>query len=431
MNIAIIGAGAAGMFTAINLKEINPSLQVTLYESASRPMAKLSITGGGRCNLTNSFIGINNLSEAYPRGDKLLKRAFHVFDNKDTCKWFEKHGIRLLTQEDQCVFPCSQDAGEIVNMLLHRAHELGILIKTNHKVSSIIKSPSAELKSGDDINCPKCCRTHVDNYTISFNTSLPPAIADAIVITTGGAPKRNKLDFLNSLELNIIDPVPALFSFNIPDERALTALMGTVVNNTSIGIVGSKIKAEGTLLITHWGISGPAALKLSSHAARLLAENNYHTRIYINWCNSMNEEEIHTMLQQIIQHHPLKQIANIHPQPLPSRLWTYLLQRAGIRGDGKWSELGKKNINRIVNILTHDVYEIKGKNRFKEEFVTCGGIALSNINYDTLESKKYPGIYFAGEVLDIDAITGGFNLQAAWTTGYIVAKALTESSSKF
>lgn len=388
MKVAIIGAGAAGCFCAVNIKRMNPDAVVEVFEGGSRPLAKVAITGGGRCNLTNSFEGIRNLGEAYPRGDKLMKRMFAVFDHNDTMEWFEHEGVRLVTQDDNCVFPASQDAMQIVHTLTYLMSKYGVKLHLGHRI------------------------TDIQDVMRDF---------DRVVVTTGGSPKLTGLGFLSSLNLEIAQPVPSLFTFNIKDP--ITALMGAVVEGASVKLAGTKFKSCGPLLITHWGMSGPAILKLSSYAARYLAENQYRASLLVNWLgDDYNDQSALTMLQDIAKRNPQKQISSVHPEMLTSRIWQYLIEKCGIPSDRRFAELSKKHYNVLVTTLTNDTYRIDGQSRFKEEFVTCGGVALSNINMNTLEAKKYPGLYFAGEVLDVDAITGGFNLQAAWSMAYVIAQ---------
>lgn len=405
MKVAIIGAGAAGCFCAVNIKRMNPDAVVEIFEGGSRPLAKVAITGGGRCNLTNSFEGIRNLGEAYPRGDKLMKRMFSVFDHNDTMEWFEQEGVRLVTQDDNCVFPASQDAMQIVHTLLRAMDKEGVILHTRHKAMRIIHHPSSII-------------------TISFIANGETEVIrefDHVIVTTGGSPKRSGIGFLDDLDLEIMEPVPSLFTFNIKDP--ITALMGAVVEGASVKLAGTKFKSCGPLLITHWGMSGPAILKLSSYAARYLAENQYRASLLVNWLgDDYNDQSALTMLQDIAKRNPQKQISSVHPEMLTSRIWQYLIEKCGIPSDRRFAELSKKHYNVLVTTLTNDTYRIDGQSRFKEEFVTCGGVALSNINMNTLEAKKYPGLYFAGEVLDVDAITGGFNLQAAWSMAYVIAQ---------
>lgn len=393
MKIAIIGAGAAGCFCAIELKRRLPEACVDIYEAGNKPLAKVAITGGGRCNLTNSFEGIDNLKDAYPRGDRLLRRVFSTFDNRSTWEWFENEGVKLVLQDDHCVFPASQDAMQIVNLLLTRMRQLGVNILTRHKVESV--------------------RTLLDEY-------------DAVVVTTGGFSRQDGARMFEGLDLEIVPPVPSLFTFNLPTSP-VRDLMGTVVEDVTASLAGTRFKASGPLLITHWGMSGPAILKLSSYASRHLAEVRYDSTLLVNWCGGDDLDSVRSALQKNAVKNPLKLVVNSHPEYIPSRLWTYLVTKSKIREDARWAEIGPKGLNRLAETLSNDSYHIKGQSRFKEEFVTCGGVSLTNINNKTLECVKHPGLYFAGEVLDVDGITGGFNLQAAWSTGFLAALSISSN----
>ena len=402
--IAVIGAGAAGCFCTAELRRLRPEFRVDVYEAGPKPLAKVAITGGGRCNLTNSFDGIRSLAEAYPRGDRLMKRLLKQFSQEDTWRWFESAGVPLVLQEDHCVFPQSQDAMDIVRALLRRMEDANLLLRTPvHR----IETPD---QVGGDGNVMPGLAGHllVDDEPY-----------DAVVVTTGGAPKG--LPMLDGLGLEWIPTVPSLFTFTIRDE-GLRNLMGLVVE-ASVSIPGTAFKADGPLLITDWGLSGPATLKLSSYAARHLHEVGYQAPLSVNWL-AQNEAETREILQETAAANPRKQVSNTPVAELQARLWNHLIARAGLRPDIRWAELGSKGLNRLVSTLTQDSYTIAGKTRFREEFVTCGGVALTNLEPSTLESKRHPGLYFAGEVLDIDAITGGFNLQAAWTTGAAVARSI-------
>lgn len=403
MNVAIIGAGAAGCFAAIQIKRNNPKANVTVYEAGIKPLAKVAVTGGGRCNLTNSFDGIRSLDEAYPRGARLLKRLFRTFDYNDVYQWFESEGVSLTTQEDECVFPVSQDAMEIVNTLVRLMRSLGVKLITRHRVAAI----NHEAEDGE--------------YLLTFSHG-DVAKADAVVVTAGGSPQVRGLEMYEKLGLDIVSPVPSLFSLNLEKDHPMTALMGTVVNDVQARLVGTKLAAFGPLLITHWGVSGPAILKLSSYAARILAENDYKAQLAINWFGQANEAEVTSIITEIAEQNQKKLVSSVWPERFNNRMWCYLIDACGLRQDMRWGELGKKGLNKLVALLTNHTLNIVGKNKYKEEFVTCGGVALSNVNSSKLESKKHPHLYFAGEILDVDAITGGFNLQAAWTMGYVVAE---------
>lgn len=400
LRVAIIGGGAAGFFAAIRVKERLPQASVDIYERGQKVLAKVAITGGGRCNLTNSFEHVSDLKQVYPRGHQLMKRLFCRFNHQDTCRWFENEGVGLVTQEDDCVFPRSQDAMTIVRCLTYKAKGLGIRIHVNHRLTAIAKE-------ADD-----------QPFILHFSEDKE-AEADRVVITTGGSPRAEGLAYLERLGHKTEPPVPSLFTFNI-EETSLKQLMGCVVDPVMACIPATKYKAQGALLITHWGVSGPAILKLSAHAARHLHDCNYKETICINWTNENDQNKVEEEIRKIASCHPQKQVTSIRPFLLPARLWQYLTEKAGIAQERKWAETGRKGINRLVEVLSNDCYRITGRGTYKEEFVTCGGISLKSVQTNTLESKHMPGLFFAGEVLDIDAVTGGFNLQAAWTTGYIV-----------
>lgn len=409
MNVAIIGGGASGFFLAITLKKLTPMFNVTIFEKSTKVLAKVAVSGGGRCNLTNTFAQISDLSRAYPRGDKLLKRAFRVFDHNQTYAWFESNGVELVTQQDQCVFPRSQDSQTVIDCFLRLSKELGVCIKRSHTLKSI---------------------TVDTKYTLSFGEeSIEDQMFDIVAITTGGSPKAEGLDYIERLGHKIVAPIPSLFTFNIPNDP-IKELMGIVVENATVSLQGTKLQASGALLITHWGMSGPAILKLSSYAARLVSERQYRFNILINWVNEVNCDKITDHLNSIAQTNPQKQIYNIRPYDISSRLWLFLLKKAGIPQERKWAELGKKGINKIVNILSNDTYGVHGKGSFRDEFVTSGGVSLDSIEPNTMESKVCKNLYFAGEVLDIDAITGGFNLQAAWTTAFVAATAISDCKER-
>ena len=391
--VAIIGAGAAGCFCAVQLRRMAPEVAITLFEAGPKPMAKLSITGGGRCNLTNSFQGIRSLGEAYPRGERVLQRALKAFSEEDTVRWFEAEGIPLVLQPDHCWFPRSQNALDIVRCLDRGMRGAELRLRT----------PVRRIGMADQ-----------GGYLVSGEPF------DYVVVTTGGAGKG--LPFLEGLGLEMIPPVPSLFTFTVPDP-SLRSLMG-LVTEASVGLAGTSFKADGPLLITDWGLSGPATLKLSAHAARYLAECQYKGTVVINWLNA-NENAVREQLREMAAENPQKLLSSVHP--VQQRLWEHLLERAGLRKDMRWAELGSKGLNRLTATLTADSYPLSGKSKFREEFVTAGGVALSNVHLSTLESKLHPGLFFAGEVLDIDAITGGFNLQAAWSTGYVCAQNIAKS----
>ncbi len=400
MKIAIIGAGAAGCFCAISLKREHPSYEVDVFESSERPLKKVALTGGGRCNLTNTFQDLSNLGQAYPRGEKLMKRILRAFSPQDTREWFEREGIELITEADQRVFPRSQNAMEVVGTLQNAVRKENIQLHLSHRLEQI--TPQA------------------GHYVLLFGNGKK-STADKVIITCGGLSRRKEEEKLFSLDINIVKPAPSLFSFRIEDNK-LRGLAGTTIARCTAGITGSKLRSEGNILITHQGMSGPAILKLSSYAARLMAESSRQENIGINWMGTSGEEEVRQWIRQTISQSPHKHTGSILPERLTSRFWKYLLERSGISSEIPYNALNQKQANRLAATLTHDVYPISGRSRNKEEFVTCGGVSLSEVSPLSLESKTYPGVFFAGEILDIDAITGGFNLQAAWSTAHVVAR---------
>ncbi len=402
MKIAIIGGGAAGFFSAISAKENHPNAHVAIFEKSRNFLSKVKISGGGRCNVTNGSTDIKTLSKAYPRGGNLLKKAFYTFSTQHTMEWFEDRGVALMTQDDNCVFPVSQDSQSVIDCFLSQTKILGIKIHLGQGIKSI-EPVEGQLK-------------------LKFSKDkFPDEVFHKVIVATGGSPKRSGLEWLEKLGHKIVDPVPSLFTFNMPAE-SVRDLMGIVVEETLVNIQGTKLKSDGPLLITHWGMSGPAILKLSAFGARLLSEMNYECKAQVNWVNEVNVEFVREELKEIITKHSQKLLTNFRPYLLPERLWHYLLKKCDFPENKRWNELGKKGLNKLITILTNDIYQVKGKTTFKEEFVTCGGVSLESINSKTMESKVCKNLYFAGEVMDIDGITGGYNFQSAWTTGFIAGK---------
>jgi hypothetical protein len=403
--IAVIGAGAAGCFAAIEIKRLRPEAEVTVYESGQRPLAKLAVTGGGRCNITNTFARVRSLAAVYPRGERLMKRLLREFDAEATLRWFEGEGIRFVTQEDQCIFPASQDAMEVVRALTRAMERSGVRLRTGHRLARVEKIG--------------------EEFRLQFMNNTT-ARADRLLVATGGAPKAGSLAWLDALGVERVAPVPSLFTFLV-DDAPLCALTGTVVEEAVAALPGTKFRAEGPLLITHRGLSGPAVLKLSSYAARHLAKAGYHARLAIGWLPSATEAQ--DFIAEATAEQGRKQVTSFYPRALNARLWSHLLSRAGIAADRRWGEMSRKESNRLVEVLTNDQYTITGRNPSKEEFVTCGGVSLTAVEARTLEARTCLGLFFAGEVLDIDAVTGGFNLQAAWTTGHVAALGMVASQN--
>ena len=399
LEIVILGGGAAGFFAAISAKKYFPQAHVRVFEKTSKFLGKVKISGGGRCNVTNALSNHRLLSEKYPRGEKFLRKAFEQFDTKATMEWFENRGVPLKTYPDLCVFPLSNESQSIIDCLWKEAKTLGVELWTLRAIDKIIP-----LENG---------------FEISYKEVTEKV--DRIIVTIGGQPKLTGFSWLADLNHNIIPPIPSLFTFNMPKEP-IRELMGIVVEQAVVRIEGQKLVGKGPLLITHWGMSGPAILQLSAWGARILAESNYEFSILVNWLNETKENALRESLVKTIGAHGSKMISNLNPFEIPNRLWLFLLEKNEINPTTRWNDLGAKNTNKLVNTLLNDRYVVQGKTTFKEEFVTAGGVDLQEIDINTMQSKIHPGLFFAGEVMDIDGITGGFNFQSAWTTGYIAGK---------
>lgn len=397
-DIIIVGGGAAGFFTAINIVEKNPTYKVAILERGKEVLSKVKISGGGRCNVTHACFVPNDLVKFYPRGEKELRGPFHQFCSGDTIEWFEKHGVELKIEDDGRMFPVSNSSDTIVDCFLTAAQKLGIDILTGQSVQSIFKAADYWK-----------VQTTTENYS-----------CQNLILTTGSNPKI--WEMLANIGHSIIPPVPSLFTFNIGDKRTKD-LMG-VSAMASVKVKNSKLEASGPLLITHWGMSGPGILRLSAWGARELADKNYQFAILINWLNEVTLEEAEEKLKELKLEHSKKAVSKKSPFEFPNRLWENLVLAATISEDTKWADLTKKQLQNLALQLTQGEFQVNGKSTFKEEFVTAGGIDLKEINFKTMESKLHPNLYFAGEIVNIDAITGGFNFQNAWTSGFLVAEAI-------
>ena len=397
--IAIIGGGAAGFFAAISAKMHAPEAEVLIFEKTSKCLGKVKISGGGRCNVTNATFNNRLLAEQYPRGEKFLKKAFEQFNAQDTVHWFESRGVALKTYPDGCIFPLSNDSQSIIDCFLSETRKLGIQIILHRGVDAILP-----LEGGFELKCKE-----------------ESEFVDRVIVTVGGQPKATGFHFLSELNHHIISPQPSLFTFNMPHE-SIREFMGLVVEKAVVRIEGQKLIGQGPLLITHWGMSGPAVLQLSAWGARILAEKEYSFAILVNWLDQEREPALRQTFVDTAKVHGGKMLGNLNPFPIPARLWNFLLTKNSIDPSSRWVDLGQKNIHKLVNCLLNDRYRVEGKTTFKEEFVTAGGVDLTEINVQSMESHRHKGLFFAGEVMDIDGITGGFNFQAAWTTGYIAGK---------
>jgi predicted Rossmann fold flavoprotein len=404
MKIAVIGGGAAGFFGAITCAELNKNAEVTIFEKSKNLLSKVKVSGGGRCNVTHACYENHLLIKKYPRGSKELKKPFAQFSTKETIQWFESRGVKLKTEEDGRIFPVTDNSQTIIDCLINTARDLGVKIVTGCGVRSIQKNNAGQTKF----------RINFSEDSLSF---------DNVLIATGGNPNMDSYQWLAAPGHTIVPPVPSLFTFNIPDSK-YEGLMGIAVPNASVKIAGTKAEQSGPLLITHWGLSGPSVLRLSAWEARTLSELNYHFSVFINWVPDYTEELLREELKNIKSANS-KKIISVNPLfGLPKRLWERLVSIAQIPDELRWLDIPNKQLNKLIEELLRSQLNVKGKTTFKEEFVTCGGVSLQDINLDTMESLKCQGMYFAGEVLDVDGITGGFNFQSAWTTGYIAGKSM-------
>ncbi|GAB5398872.1 MAG: NAD(P)/FAD-dependent oxidoreductase [Aureisphaera sp.] len=404
-DIIIIGGGAAGFFTAINAAENNPNLSIAILERGKEVLTKVKVSGGGRCNVTHAEFVPLDLSMNYPRGEKELLGPFHTFMTGDTIAWFEERGIELKIEEDGRMFPISDSSQTIIDCFVSEAKKAGVTLLKNHSVKEILTSQD---------------RWRVVTVSDTFS-------AEKLVVATGSNPKI--WNMLQGLGHRIIDPVPSLFTFNITDER-ISDLQGlsTEVQVKVLSEAGKVLlESAGPLLITHWGMSGPAILKLSAWGARMLEPLNYQFSIQVNWLGDATDIEVMQALMELKNLHPKQTLHKYAQFELPKRLWQRFVKASGIEVSEIWADVPKKKLQRLTSELTQGIYRVHGKSTFKEEFVTAGGVDLKEVNFKTFESKLLPNLYFAGEVLNIDAITGGFNFQNAWTGGYIVAQAITNS----
>ena len=401
MKVAIIGAGAAGCFAAANIP-FREGVEVVVFEKTGKALQKVKASGGGRCNVTHECFEVPELITRYPRGKQLLRKSLYRFTPANTIEWFQKRGVALKTEADGRMFPVTDDSQTIIDCVWQEMMRNKVQVFYNKAVKEIKKNEAAfELLFGDG----------------------SVYIADKVLVATGGFPKADQYNWLTALGHTIQQPVPSLFTFNIP-AHPVTELMGVSVPYATIKIAGTKHSQSGPLLITHWGMSGPAVLRTSAVAARDLADRNYTFTILVNWLNDQDEAGLKEQLAQIRRETGKQFVQNKNPFELPRRLWEYLLVLCGINGEVRWGDLPAAAQNRLVEHLLRDSYQVKGKTTFKEEFVTCGGITLAEIDPQTMQSRVVDGLYFAGETLDVDGITGGYNFQHAWSSGYIAAQSI-------
>jgi predicted Rossmann fold flavoprotein len=404
MRIAIIGAGAAGCFAAANIP-YRVGLEVAVFEKTGKALQKVKASGGGRCNVTHDCFDVPELLACYPRGKQLLRKTLYEFGPRQTIDWFEQRGVQLKSEPDGRIFPISDSSQTIIDCIWNEMMNNKAQVFYHKQVTKIAQ---------------QIAQPGMNHYSVHFSDATIYE-ADAVLVATGGFPKAEQYKWIGALGHTIQPPVPSLFTFNMP-KHPVTELMGISVPDAILKIAGTKIVQHGPLLITHWGMSGPAVLKTSAIAARELADCNYQFQVVINWLGDFTDVDMKETLLQLRRDQGKNFLQNKNPFNLPKRLWEYQLKQCGIENDIRWGDLPAAAQNKLVAHLLRDIYEVKGKTTFKEEFVTCGGVTLSEIDPQTLESRIAPGIYFAGEILDADGITGGYNFQHAWSSGWIAAK---------
>ncbi len=399
--LIVIGGGAAGFFCAVNAARMHPGLAVVIVEKTNKLLSKVKISGGGRCNVTHALFDIAEMSKSYPRGQNFVKKTFHQFFTTDTIQWFEERGVRLKAEKDGRMFPVTDASQTIIDCLMNEANSYGVEIRMNSEVKSIKREDGkfvldlSESPASDFRLRLHCLWRLSQNFDVSMVTAIGHSISE---------------------------PVPSLFTFNLP-KHPITELMGVSVEKARVKVEGTKLMEEGPVLVTHWGLSGPAVLRLSAWGARELKDKNYECKVHINWLPAYNEQSLKELFQNFRTSHATKKIINHNFAQLPNRLWQFLIRISqALKTELRFADLPAKVENALIRNLVDYVVEVKGKTTFKEEFVTSGGIKLEEVDANTMMSKKVSNLFFAGEILDVDGITGGFNFQHAWTSGWIAAK---------
>jgi predicted Rossmann fold flavoprotein len=418
----VIGGGAAGFFCAVNAARMHPSLEVILLEKTSKLLSKVRVSGGGRCNVTHACFSIPDMVKHYPRGANFLKKAFHQFFTTDAIQWFTDRGVQLKKEDDGRMFPVTNSSQSIIDCLMREANKYGVEIRMMCDVKSLKYEIGGKKYEAGNMKYDEVRNSEQGQFTLEL-ADFRLLTADFVCIACGGYNKLSQFSWLQQLGHSIAEPVPSLFTFNMP-ANPITQLMGVSVPEAGVKIVGSNLSAKGPVLITHWGLSGPAVLRLSAWGARQLAMDNWQFAITVNWLPAYNEKTLREYFQQVRFDIASQKIANRNPFNLPQRLWQYLLQQSGIDEEKRWADLPAREQNKLIANCCAQEFKVQGKTTFKEEFVTAGGIHLSEVDANTMQSKVVPDLYFAGEILDVDGITGGFNFQHAWTSGFIAAKAI-------
>ncbi|MCW5898178.1 MAG: NAD(P)/FAD-dependent oxidoreductase [Flavobacteriales bacterium] len=400
MDVVVVGGGAAGFFAALSAHAHHPQAGITLLEKTADTLAKVRVSGGGRCNVTHACPHPRRFASHYPRGQAFLRKSFERFGQPETVRWFRERGVELKTEADGRMFPVTDDSGTIVGLLREHAALAQVRVLLRSAVVGVEKRGAG--------------------FTVrSSNDGVHHA--DKLIVTTGGLAKPEAYNWITALGHSIVPPVPSLFTFNMPGEP-IRELMGVSVEVAQVRIIGTDLESTGPLLVTHWGMSGPAILRLSAWGARVVHDMGYRFAIRVNWLGGASEHDVRKGMQERALELARKRSGNVSMPGIPRRLWSHLLEKAGIDPARPWGELPRKERDRLIDTLTNDRYTVQGKTTFKEEFVTAGGVPLDEVDPLTMESRMAPGLFFAGEVLDVDGITGGFNFQAAWTTGYLAGR---------
>jgi hypothetical protein len=398
----IAGGGAAGFFAAIACAERNPAARITICEATAHPLAKVRISGGGRCNVTHACFEPAELVRRYPRGGRELRGSFHRWGPRETVAWFAARAVALKTEADGRMFPVTDNSGTIVDCLQNAAEAAGVTVRTRCGLQAVRPGFEVEFSTGETVIC------------------------DRLLLATGGNQAGAGFKIARQFGHTIVPPVPSLFTFHVDDPR-LTGLPGVAVENVEVAMPGVKLRESGPLLITHDGLSGPAILKLSAWGARLLHDRDYRFTLVVNWAAPRPPAQTFAGMVQVRAEHPRQQVATWNPFGLPQRLWTRLAAAAGVAPVSLWTSVSNEALTALTAQLTRGEFAVTGKSLFKEEFVTCGGVRLAEVDFRTMGSRLCPGLYFAGEVLDIDGVTGGFNFQSAWTTGWLAGRAMAEA----
>ena len=404
--LIVIGGGAAGFFCAVNVARMNPSLEIIILEKTNKLLSKVKVSGGGRCNVTHACFEIAEMVKKYPRGENFVKKTFHQFFTTNTIQWFSERGVQLKTEGDGRMFPITDSSQTIVDCLMHEVNKYGVQILMNAEVKSL--------------------KREEEKFQLQLS-DLRLLTSDFVCIACGGYPKTQMFEWLTRLGHSVEEPVPSLFTFNIPG-HSITQLMGIAVTDAQVKIAGSKLSERGPVLITHWGLSGPAVLRLSAWGARELAALHWNFTVLINWLPQYHEMSLKEKFQELRIELSMQKIFNKNLFGLPQRLWLFLCEHAAITESTRWADLSSKNQNQLIKNLCNYELPVKGKTTFKEEFVTAGGIKLNEIDANTMQSKIVTNLFFAGEILNVDGITGGFNFQHAWTSGFIAAKSISEKA---